>query len=279
ARRSVLEEGGVGARRFFFDEYRLNHLLYTYPKPVVSFMDGVTMGGGVGISQPARYRVATANTIFAMPEAAIGLFPDVGGGWYLSRLSGRLGPYLALTGARLNGADCLWAGLATHHLPVEALADAKARLVDGEAPGRVLGAFADQPEEAPITGQLIPILKHFAKPTLEAILASLAGDDSDWARATAATLASRCPVTCKVALREMAESLRLDTFAANMAMEYRLAARMVMLPDFSEGVRAVLVDKDNAPVWNPATPEGVSEAMLDAIFAPLPAAEEWSPYE
>ncbi len=279
ARRSVLEEGGAGAHRFFFDEYRLNHLLYTYPKPVVSFMDGVTMGGGVGISQPARYRVATPNTMFAMPEAAIGLFPDVGGGWYLSRLSGRLGPYLALTGARMNGADCLWAGLATHHLPVEALAQAKARLVDGEAPGRVLGAFADQPEEAPITGQLIPILRHFAKPTLEAILASLAEDDSDWARATETTLAARCPLTCKVALRQMAESLRLDSFAANMAMEYRLAARMVMLPDFSEGVRAVLVEKDNAPSWTPATPEGVSEAMLDAIFAPLPAAEEWSPYE
>lgn len=279
ARRSALEEGGAGARRFFFDEYRLNHLLYTYPKPVVAFMDGVTMGGGVGISQPARYRVATTNTMFAMPEAAIGLFPDVGGGWYLSRLSGRLGPYLALTGARLNGADCLWAGLATHHLPVESLADAKARLVDGEAPGRVLGAFADQPGEAPITGQLIPILKHFAKPTLEAILASLAEDDSDWAAKTLATLSARCPLTCKVALRQMAEALRLESFAENMAMEYRLAARMVMLPDFAEGVRAVLIDKDNAPLWNPATPQGVSEAMLDAIFAPLPADEEWSPYE
>jgi enoyl-CoA hydratase len=143
----------------------------------------------------------------------------------------------------------------------------------------VLGAFADQPEEAPITGQLIPILRHFAKPTLEAILASLAEDDSDWAAKTLATLSARCPLTCKVALRQMAQALRLETFAANMAMEYRLAARMVMLPDFAEGVRAVLIDKDNAPVWNPATPQGVSDAMLDAIFAPLPADEEWSPYE
>jgi enoyl-CoA hydratase len=279
ARRSVVEEDGAGARAFFREEYRLNDLLYNYPRPVVAFMDGITMGGGVGISQPARYRVATANTRLAMPEAAIGLFPDVGGGWYLSRLSGRLGPYLALTGARLNGADCLWAGLASHYLSVDALATAKARLVDGEAPGRVLGAYAREPEEAPIVSQLIDILRHFNKPTFEGILASLAADEGEWARATHATLMTRSPQACKIALRQMAESLRLTSFARNMAMEYRIAARVVARPDFAEGVRAVLVDKDNAPRWNPPTPEGVTDAMIEAIFAPLPPEEEWSPYE
>jgi enoyl-CoA hydratase len=278
-RRSALEDEGAAARSFFFQEYRLNDLLYNYPRPVVSFMDGITMGGGVGISQPARYRVATVNTKLAMPESGIGLFPDVGGGWYLSRLSGRLGPYLALTGARLNGADCLWAGLASHHLPIGALAQAKARLVDGEAPGRVLGALADQPGETPITTHLIEILRHFSRPGLEDILASLAADDSGWAQATLATLRTKSPTTCKVALRQMAESLRLQSFSQNMAMEYRIAARVVMLPDFAEGVRAVILDKDNAPRWNPATPEGVGDEMLEAIFAPLTAEEEWSPHE
>jgi enoyl-CoA hydratase len=278
-RQSALEDGGVTARRFFFEEYRLNDLLYNFPRPVVAFMDGITMGGGVGISQPARYRVATANTRLAMPESGIGLFPDVGGGWYLSRLSGRLGPYLALTGARLDGAECLWAGLASHYLPAPALAAAKARLVDGEAPGRVLGAYAEQPGEAPITGALIDILRHFNKPTLEGIIASLAGDTGDWARATLATLRGKCPTTCKVALRQMAQSLRLSSFSQNMAMEYRIAARIVMRPDFAEGVRAVILDKDHAPRWTPATPEAVTQEIIEAIFAPLPAQEEWTPHE
>ena len=123
-RQSALNDGGVLGRKFFFDEYRLNHLIQTYAKPVVAFMDGITMGGGVGISGPAQFRVATENTRFAMPETGIGLFPDVGGGWYLSRLPGRLGEYLALTGARLDGAETHWAGLATHYLPHASLAAA-----------------------------------------------------------------------------------------------------------------------------------------------------------
>ena len=118
-RNSAIEDGGARGREFFHTEYRLNHLLFTYPKPVVAFMDGVTMGGGVGISQPARYRVATENTRFAMPEGAIGLFPDVGAGHYLPRLPGQTGKFLALTGARLDGAECLWAGLATHYIESE----------------------------------------------------------------------------------------------------------------------------------------------------------------
>jgi enoyl-CoA hydratase len=110
---------GAEARAFFFAEYRLNHLLFTYAKPTVAFMDGITMGGGVGISQPCRFRIATENTRFAMPETAIGLFPDVGGGWYLSRLPGRVGQFMALTGARLDGAECHYLGLATHYVPSE----------------------------------------------------------------------------------------------------------------------------------------------------------------
>src|SRR6478609_11919949 len=131
-RRSALEDGGASGRAFFHAEYRMNHLLFTYPKPAVAFMDGVTMGGGVGLALPCRYRIASENTLFAMPEGAIGLFPDVGAGWYLSRLPGRLGAFLALTGARLDGAECRWAGLATHYLSAAALTSAIEEIACGD---------------------------------------------------------------------------------------------------------------------------------------------------
>ncbi|WAT17617.1 enoyl-CoA hydratase/isomerase family protein [Aurantiacibacter sp. MUD11] len=277
-RNSAIEDGGQRGREFFHAEYRLNHLLFTYPKPNVAFMDGVTMGGGVGISQPCKFRVATENTKFAMPEGAIGLFPDVGAGWYLPRLPGQIGKFLALTGARLDGAECLWAGLATHLLSAEAVADAKARLVDGESIFTVLDKHAGHAPEARIAGNAEKIDRLFAPDTLEGIIAALEGDDSEWAAKELKAVTTKCPATAKVALRQFAENARCETFADNMAMEYRIAARMIMRPDFAEGVRAVLVDKDNAPNWNPATPEGVTEDMVDAVFAPMPAGEEWTPF-
>jgi enoyl-CoA hydratase len=276
-RHSALNDGGAAGRAFFFDEYRLNHLLFTYDKPVVAFMDGITMGGGVGISQPAKYRVATQNTRFAMPEPGIGLFPDVGGGWYLSRLNGRLGQYLALTGARLDGAECLWAGLATHYLPAAAIYEAKQRIAAGEEIGGVLTALAVLPPESRIAGQAAAIARHFSSDTLEEVLASLEAEDSDWAARELATLRAKSPQACKVSLRQLTESAQLADFADNMAMEYRLGARVLVRPDFAEGVRAVIVDKDQAPRWDPPTPEQVTHEQLDAIFAALPANEEWTP--
>jgi len=276
-RNSALTDGGVSGRKFFHDEYRLNHLIFEYPKPVVAIMDGITMGGGVGISQPARFRVASENTRFAMPETGIGLFPDVGGGWFLSRLPGRLGPFLALTGARLDGAECLWAGLATHYLPAEALAEAKQRITHGHEPGGVLTALSVTPPPARIEENAIAIARHFASDRYEDILAGLEADDSEWAAKELATLRTKSPQTCKVALRELRESLALSDFADEMRMEYRIASRVLLRPDFAEGVRAVIVDKDNAPKWDPATPEGVTDDLLDSIFAPLPADEEWTP--
>ena len=276
-RNSALNDGGQSGRQFFYEEYQLNHLLMTYPKPVVAFMDGITMGGGVGISQPAKYRVATENTRFAMPETGIGLFPDVGGGWHLSRLKGRIGPFLALTGARLDGAECLWAGLATHYLPSEALAEAKARIAAGEAPEQVLTALSATPPEARIAASAGLIARHFASDRYEDILASLAPDGGDWAAKELATLQTKSPQTCKVALRQLADSLNCTDFAANMVMEYRIASRVLTRPDFAEGVRAVIVDKSMDPKWDPATPEGVTDDLIDSIFAPLPANEEWKP--
>ncbi|MET0363435.1 MAG: enoyl-CoA hydratase/isomerase family protein [Sphingobium sp.] len=277
-RESVLTDGGASGRRFFYDEYQLNHLMQTYAKPIVAFMDGITMGGGVGISQPARFRVATENTRFAMPETGIGLFPDVGGGWFLSRLAGRVGRYLALTGARLDGADCLAIGLATHYLPAAALPEAKRRIAAAPADvDAILTELSVPPPDANILAQTPDIDRLFSSDRLEDIIAALSADDGAFATATLATLLSKSPQTCKVALRQLDLGAAAASFADNMAIEYRIASRVLDLPDFPEGVRAVLVDKDHAPQWNPATAEEVSDRLLDAIFAPLPPEQEWRP--
>ena len=277
-RNSALNDGGASGRKFFHDEYQLNHQLFTYAKPVVAFMDGITMGGGVGISQPAKYRIATENTRFAMPESGIGLFPDVGGGWYLARLGGRIGQFLALTGARLDGSECLWAGLATHYLPSEKLAEAKARI--SAHPSRISGILSElsvTPPKPRIEENADRIVRFFASDSYEEILARLEADDSEWAQKERDTLGTKSPQTCKVALRQLATSAELTDFADNMRMEYRIASRVLVRPDFAEGVRAVIVEKTGDPAWNPSTPEGVTEELLDAIFAPLPENEEWNP--
>jgi enoyl-CoA hydratase len=277
-RRSVLEDGGAAGRAFFHAEYRLNHLLFTCPKPVVAFMDGITMGGGVGLALPCKYRIATENTLFAMPEMAIGLFPDVGAGWYLSRLPGRLGQFLALTGARLDGAECMAAGLATHYIPSEVLAEVKRAIAkDPHNIAAHLAAHTMTPPEARLSRNLDKIERFFSSDNFEEILAVLAADDGKWAGKELATLRAKGPLACKVALRLLAEGKDMPDFASEMRKEYALACRIIMQPDFAEGVRAVLVDKDNTPKWNPASPEGVTDGMVDAIFAPLPPAEEWTP--
>ena len=280
--RMLAESGaadGAEAREFFFVEYRLNELLHRYPKPVVVVMDGVTMGGGVGLAMPAPYRIATERTTFAMPETGIGLFPDVGGGWYLPRLPGRTGLWLALTGARLKAADCLALGVATHFVESTKVADLKAALTaEPEAIDAALVRFATTPTgEPPIAAHRADIDRLFAGDDVEAIVAALAADGSDWAQAQLATLKTKSPQTLKVAARQLRLGAAMASFADNMAMEYRVGARVVARHDFVEGVRAVIVDKDNAPRWNPQSLGDVDEAMLDAIFAPLPANEEWSP--
>ncbi len=272
------KKDGKEGREFFYKEYQLNHLLFEYAKPVVAFMDGITMGGGVGISQPAKYRVATENTRFAMPETGIGLFPDVGGGWFLSRLAGRLGQFLALTGARLDGAECKEVGLATHYVPSENLEEAKQRI--SENPDRIdgiLGQLSAIVPAARIADNLDKIDKFFASDIYEEILAALDADDSPWALKERGTLGTKSPQTCKVALRQLKEGAAMESFADEMRNEYRIGSRVLVRHDFIEGVRALIVDKDNDPKWNPATPEDTSDELIDAIFAPLPADEEWMP--
>jgi len=278
----MLARSGAGdgseARAFFFDEYRLNHLLFTYAKPTIAFMDGITMGGGVGISQPCRYRVATENTRFAMPETAIGLFPDVGGGWYLPRLPGRAGVFLALTGARLDGSECFHLGLATHYVPSLALDDLKARiLAEPDKVETLLDEHGAAPPPARIEANRERIDRLFASEEYEEILAALDADGSDWAKAELETLRTKSPQACKVSLRILYDGARVQDFGHEMRQEYAVATRVVQRHDFVEGVRALLVDKDNRPRWEPATPDGVTQHMIDTIFAPMPEGEEWTP--
>jgi len=279
--RMLAESGakdGVEAREFFFTEYRMNHRLFTYEKPVVAFMDGITMGGGVGISQPARYRVATENTRLAMPETGIGLFPDVGGGWYLSRLPGRVGQYLALTGHRLDGAECLNLGLASDYLTSDTLDEAKARIAAAPTEiEEILAELGSPVPEAKIVAQEEDINRLFESDRLEDIYTALETSGGVWGAEALATLRTKSPQTMKVSLRLLKEGRQMVDFAAEMTQEYAVGSRVVVRHDFLEGVRAVIVDKDNAPVWNPDTPEGVTDELIDAIFAPLPKEEAWTP--
>lgn len=263
----MLQESGKAdgkeAKDFFATEYQLNTLIEEYPKPYIAIIDGVTMGGGVGISVHGDYRVATANTTFAMPESGIGLFPDVGGGWFLPRLDGELGQWLALTGARLKGKDVLAAGVATHFIDdasglADKLSEQGVSALDGLEQSAT-GSFAEHRDE---------IDTCFGKDTVEEIITCL-DDGSEWARKQADTLKTKSPLTLKVAHRQLREGGKLSDFRDNMKMEYRIGARMVCTDNFIEGVRAVLVDRDNDPKWVPADLASVDEELVDSFFAPL----------
>jgi len=271
----MLADSGAGdgsaAQAFFRAEYRLNARIKNYPKPYVAFIDGVTMGGGVGISVHGSHRVATERTTFAMPETGIGLFPDVGGGWFLPRLGPPLGMWLALTGERLKGGDVCAAGVATNFVESRVLDSVKTSVCDGEID--LLDAM-DWDEAAAFEKHMEAIERCFWKETVEDIFMALeaepaAGPSGDWAKAQLATLKTKSPQTLKVAHRQLRRGLEMKTFEDNMRMEYRIGCRAVHLHDFQEGVRAVIIEKDNKPNWKPATLAGVTNEMLDQIFAPL----------
>lgn len=272
---------GVEARAFFATEYRMNAALHGCTKPVVAVLDGVTMGGGVGLSVHGSHRIATERTLFAMPETGIGLFPDVGGGWFLPRLRGELGTWLALTGARLKGADVAAARIATHFLPSELIPNMKAQLLeaDFETDARamldeILRRLTHTIPVGSFEGDMDTINACFAHNSAEAIVAALAADGGAWATKQIETLATKSPRTVKVALRQLREGAAFERFEDNMRNEYRIGARQVQSHDFIEGVRAVIVDKDHDPKWQPATLEDISDDVIDSVFAPLPAGEE-----
>ena len=270
--RMVAESGrgdGKAGEDFFRIEYTLNTQIKRFPKPYIAFLDGVTMGGGVGISIHGSHRIATENTLFAMPETGIGLFPDVGGSWFLSRLSGELGTWLALTGARLKGQDVLAAGIATHFVTSEKLPELKARVLAGEALDMVL---ADYTQASQVAGyaEYLDIINHcFSRPTITDIGLALKMADDDWATAQADILKSRSPLSMAVSLEQLRRGAQMSSFADVMRMEYRIACHIIRTHDFSEGVRAVIEDKDHAPKWSPETSATVTKPMVEAMFEPV----------
>ncbi len=264
--RKVAESGrtdGIAAADFFRVEYTLNAQIKHYPKPYIALMDGVTMGGGVGISVHGSHRVATDKTIFAMPETGIGLFPDVGGGWFLPRLSSELGTWLALTGAQLRGSDVKAAGLATHYVPV--VDDLKAELLAGGDIETVLAKFARPAPEPSYASHVDTINRCFDKDTMTAISIALNSDTDPWAHEQAAILTKRSPQSLAVALRQLREGRKMTSFDEVMIMEYRLACRITSTRDFSEGVRAVIEDKDNQPQWIDWVGEAAGQTLSSAI--------------
>jgi enoyl-CoA hydratase len=272
---------------FFREEYRLNHLIHHYKKPYIALLDGVTMGGGVGLSIHGSIRVATERTLFAMPETAIGLFPDVGGSYFLPRLPGGVGLYLALTGQRLTAADCLYAGIARQFVPSQQLGEAMQALEQVDWQDGIDGAkraLAPLTREATTPSHLSQHRREIDRcftgmGSVERVIAALehgdrvqkayGRDTANWFTATREVLAKRSPTSLKVTFEQLRRGATLS-FDNCMVMEYRMAqAAMRPGSDFYEGIRAVLIDKDHAPKWSPATLAEVSDELVQSYFAPL----------
>ncbi|GMG81266.1 enoyl-CoA hydratase/isomerase family protein [Paralimibaculum aggregatum] len=271
-------EQGRATFGFYADEYRLNTRIKRYPKPYVALIDGIVMGGGVGVSIHAARRIAGDRTRFAMPETGIGLFPDVGGTWFLPRMPGETGMWIGLTGARLGPVDAVRAGVADHYLPsdrFDALIGALAALdpADPQALDRAIAAHAREPEGPSILAEHgARIDRLFAGDSVEAILAALAADGHDWSAAQRAAILARSPGSTRLAFRQIREGRTLD-FEACMTLEYRLARFCMTRPDFYEGVRTTIIDKGERPAWSPATLAEADEAYVAPAFAPLGAEE------
>ncbi|HEY8950047.1 MAG TPA: enoyl-CoA hydratase/isomerase family protein [Rhizomicrobium sp.] len=256
------------ALEFYRDEYILNATIKHYPKPYVALIHGIDMGGGVGVSVNGSHRIAGENMVFAMPETGIGLFPDVGGSYFLPRCPGEIGMFLGLTGMRLKTADSLYAGIATDFVPMTRWDTLLAALVDGTVPDTAIAGLRDAVPDTFLVEHRDAIDRIFALGSVEEILAALDAEHEDWSGDIAETIRTKSPTSLKVAFHQIREGRKLD-FDDCMKMEYRMVNRIVAGRDFYEGVRAVIIDKDNAPKWQPADLAGVSQADVDAYFAPL----------
>ena len=266
------------ALQFWRDEYPLNVAIKKYRKPYISLIDGIIMGGGVGVSVHGSHRVAGDRFSFAMPEVGIGFFPDVGATWFLPRMPGEIGTYCALTGARFNIADGVGAGIATHRIPSARFDDLLEGLAGTVSVDAVLSAFSEPAGEGPIMAQRALIDRLFTGDNVEHILdavtreAKAGGPHSEWAAKTAATISAKSPLSLKLALAQVRQGAQCD-FETCMRMEFRIVSRVIEGHDFYEGVRAVIVDKDNKPNWQPAALGDVSDAQVARYFAPLDSEE------
>uniref|UniRef100_A0A3Q3S266 3-hydroxyisobutyryl-CoA hydrolase n=1 Tax=Mastacembelus armatus TaxID=205130 RepID=A0A3Q3S266_9TELE len=274
--RAVMEAGKAGdslTQDFFCDEYILNNAIGSYKKPYIALIDGITMGGGVGLSVHGRFRVATEKTLFAMPETGIGLFPDVGGGYFLPRLRGKLGLFLALTGFRLKGRDVQRAGVATHFVESQKIPDLEKELVDLKSPSAkdvsiVLDTYQKQSSldsEKPfvLDRHMSDIDRLFSSSSVEGIMQNLKDDDSEFAKKQAETLSKMSPTSLKITYKQLQTGASLNLQDV-LIMEYRLSQASVISCMF-----LVLVDKDQNPKWSPSTLEEVSDQSVDQCFSSL----------
>lgn len=279
--RAITDAGKVGdrlAQDFFREEYILNNAVGTCQKPYVALIDGITMGGGVGLSVHGQFRVATEKTLFAMPETAIGLFPDVGGGYFLPRLSGKIGYYLALTGFRLKGRDLQKAGIATHFVESEKLPALEEDLIALKSPSKenvadVLNSYhmkckIDQEKQFVLDEHMDKINSLFSANSMEEIIQNLKQDGSPFALKQLETINKMSPTSLKMTLRQLREGASMNLQDV-LTMEYRLSQACMSGHDFYEGVRAVLIDKNQVPKWKPATLEEVTDEFVDNCFKSL----------
>lgn len=278
--------GGDSHEKFFIDEYELDYYLHKYRKPIVVLMDGIVMGGGVGLAMAAQLRVVGDKTTFAMPETNIGLFPDVGASWFLPRLLGSLGEYLGITGAPLKAADCLYAGIGDVYLTAEQWQTLDVQLDHIEwgddKRWTLVRAFKmigiTSLPDPPLAKLQDAINLHFSQPTLKDIAASLQRESrteyQEWAVQTSSMLQKRSPTLMAVTLEQMKRGRELESVAGAFRLELGMLQACFAAPDFREGMRAVIVDKDNAPKWKPATIEEVKAESVKKFFAPA-----WHPDE
>jgi enoyl-CoA hydratase len=273
------KSGGDYPYHFYRDEYLLNTRIKHFPKPYIALIDGIVMGGGVGVSVHGSHRIATERTLFAMPESGIGLFPDVGGTYFLPRLEGELGMYLGLTGARLKTADSVFAGIAQSYIPSEKLPALKDALAAYEFTGdanadvdKVLAGFTADTDAAPIAETLPAINRHFAKDSVVAIIESLQAEGDAWCAKTADSLLTKSPTSMKLTYQQLRRGASLE-FDDCMRQEFRMVNRVIKGVDFYEGTRAVVIDKDQSPKWTPARLDEVSDAEIEAYFEALPGGE------
>ncbi|MBP7340400.1 enoyl-CoA hydratase/isomerase family protein [Niveispirillum sp.] len=266
------EGDGALTAAFFGGEYRLNRQIKRFPKPYVALMDGITMGGGVGLSVHGSHRVVTEKTLLAMPETGIGLFPDVGGTYFLPRVPGKMGLYLGLTGARVHAADLLYTGIGTHHVTSSSLDTIEAALAEGQDVDAVLAAHAVPAGEAPLAALRTAIDAAFEADDVEGIVAGLISQGTPWADKVAETILSMSPTSLKVTFEQLRRGAELE-FDDCMRLEFRMTQAVMDGNDFYEGIRAVLVDKDKSPKWNPAKLADVSAADVARYFAVPPGGD------
>jgi enoyl-CoA hydratase len=264
------------AARFYAEEYQHNWTLQCFRKPHVALMNGIAMGGGVGISIYGTHRIAGENMAFAMPETGIGFFPDIGGGWFLPRMPGMTGMYLGLTGRNCTRADAYYAGVVTHCIPAAQFETVKAAMIEGEPIDPVADGLHEHPGESWLEKHREPIGRIFSASSISGIMKGLENEKGPWqawAQETIGTLTKKSPLALKITFEQLQRGKGYITLKEALIVEYRLATRLTQYPDFLEGVRAAIIDKDQSPKWQPRSLHEVGDTFVESFFAPLPGGD------